>query len=89
VYVTDEESSLPRPLKELKAFEKVLVGAGQSVRVDVELDRDAFAFYDPAGAEWVIEKGQFGVIVGGTSADVEGRLEGGVEVAEGFRFVGL
>jgi beta-glucosidase len=79
VYVGDEESSLPRPPKELKGFRKVFLRAGESQTVRVTLDRSAFAFFDPARRRWVAEKGDFKIMVGGSSRDI--RLEGNFRLA--------
>ena len=79
VYVRDEESSLPRPFKELKGFARVFLKAGERKRLAVALPAPAFAFYDPARAGWVSEAGDFTVMVGASSRDV--RLEGKVRLA--------
>ena len=79
VYVGDEESSLPRPPKELKGFRKVFLRAGESQTVRVTLDRNAFAFYDPARRRWVAEQGDFKIMVGGSSRDL--RLRGTFRLA--------
>ena len=80
VYVHDVESSLPRPLKELKGFRKVFLKAGEKQTVSIPLARSAFAFYDPAKRGWVSEKGDFRITVGGSARDV--RLEGNFRLAQ-------
>lgn len=45
VFVTDVQSSLPRPVKELKGFKKVALKPGEKQTVSVPLNRSAFAFY--------------------------------------------
>jgi len=80
VYVRDEESSLPRPLKELKGFTKVFLKAGEKKRLTLTLPASAFSFYDPAKGGWVLEAGDFTVMVGSSSRDV--RLEGRVSLAQ-------
>lgn len=74
VYVLDEKSSLPRPLKELKGFAKVFLKAGEKKRLSITLPPSAFAFYDPSRGGWVAERGDFTIEVGGSSRDT--RLEG-------------
>ena len=59
IYVHDHASSLPRPYKELKGFAKVALEPGQTKTVPITLDPRAFAYYDPAFGQWVIESGQF------------------------------
>ena len=70
VYVGDPEASVKRPLKELKGYEKVFVKAGATVRVSVELDSEAFAFYDVDMESFVIEPGEFIISAGPSSAEL-------------------
>lgn len=70
IYVTDEECSLVRPVKELKGFEKVYLEPGESKRVSVRLDDEAFRFFNPVAHKWVVEPGEFTVSVGASSADL-------------------
>jgi beta-glucosidase len=74
VYVRDVVSSLVRPVKELKGFSKVDLQPGQSTQVSFELDPRAFAFFDPYKNQWVVEAGEFEILVGSSSQDV--RLSG-------------
>lgn len=70
VYVRDVESSLPRPEKELRGFTKVLLQPGESRRVAFSLDKRAFAHYDVTAHAWVVEAGQFEILVGASSRDI-------------------
>jgi len=70
IYVSDQESSVPRPLQELKAFQKVRLEAGKSQRVEIELGSEAFRFWNPATKQWTIEPGAFEIRVGASSADI-------------------
>jgi beta-glucosidase len=78
VYVQDVASSLPRPKKELKAFEKVMLEPGQSTEVSIELKEEAFKYFDDQKMEWVLEPGQFVIHVGSSSRDI--RLSGELEL---------
>ena len=78
VYVSDKESSLVRPEKELKAFEKVYLEPGQTKSVSVRLGQSAFRFYDPFVHGWIVEPGLFDLYVGSSSADI--RLKATVNV---------
>lgn len=72
VYVRDVESTVPRPAKELRGYAKVYLAPGQTRRVEVPLDRRAFAHWDtPAGA-WVVEAGEFELLVAASAVDVRG-----------------
>lgn len=70
VYVGDPEASVLRPLKELKGYDKVFVKAGETVNVSVELDSEAFAFYDIESGSFVVEPGEFVISVGPSSAEL-------------------
>lgn len=70
VYVQDMESSVKRPKKELKAFEKVFLAAGQSVTIELELTDNAFSFYDEIQKKWVLEPGDFQISIGSSSCDI-------------------
>lgn len=70
VYVADEKSRLPRPAKELVAFEKVFLEPGETRHISVSLDRFAVGYYDPAVSAWIAEQGSFKVLVGASSADI-------------------
>jgi len=71
LYVSDSHSSVPRPVKELKGFVKVDVRPGESKRVQLQLDRRAFSFYDVRKHAWSAEPGEFAILVGSSSAKIE------------------
>ena len=73
VYVRDVKSSVARPNKELKAFRKVLVAPGETVNVELTLDRNAFAFYNDKTKQWEVEPGKFEILVGNSSANLTSR----------------
>jgi beta-glucosidase len=70
VYVRDVQSSVPRPVRELKAFERVVLAPGASRRVTLPLGERAFAFYDVATHAWRVEGGAFEIGVGASSRDI-------------------
>ena len=78
VYVADKESTIYRPKKELKGFTKVWLEPGEEKEVSVELSKRAFAYYNINIADWHVESGDFGILVGASSQDI--RLEGTVNV---------
>ena len=67
VYVHDVRSSVPRPQKELKGYEKVFLKKGEKKRVSVVLNEDAFSFYDMNQHRFVVEKGEFEILAGPAS----------------------
>jgi beta-glucosidase len=70
VYVGEVNPTVLRPSKELKAYKKVFVKAGESVQVDVHLPKSAFAFYDVDSHDWKINPGEFNIMVGASSCDI-------------------
>jgi len=78
VYVRDVESTPFRPEKELKGFVKVELDPGEETEVSIKLGRRAFAFYDAAQRDWVVEAGDFEILAGASSRDI--RLEGSIHI---------
>lgn len=70
VYVHDEKSRLPRPEKELVAFEKVRLEVGETKHVKIALDKFAVGYYDTEVSAWIAEEGRFVVHIGASSADI-------------------
>ncbi|MBT8108341.1 MAG: glycoside hydrolase family 3 C-terminal domain-containing protein [Gammaproteobacteria bacterium] len=70
VYVGDDESRLPRPTRELKEFTRVELKPGDTTELEFVLGDDAFSYYDPAAAGWVLEPGTFTIQVGSSSRDI-------------------
>lgn len=82
LYVADEESSVIRPMKELKGFEKVSLKPGETKTVQFTLDARAFAYYHTELKEFYVESGTFAILIGSSSREIRG--EGKVYV-EGTR----
>jgi len=78
LYVRDLVASLTRPVKELKAFERVRIPAGETKRVELALPVSSLGFHD-AQMRYVVEPGAFKLWVGG---DSRAGLEGAFEVVE-------
>ena len=70
VYVHDVQSNLRRPEKELKAFCKISLDAGETKTVSIHLDKEAFWYYDPAKNGWIVEPGEFEIMIGASSRDL-------------------
>lgn len=73
LYIRDPKSSLPRPIKELKGFEKVSLQPGETKTVSFIIDKSALSFFDAAKHAWVAEPGEFEAIIGSSSTDIRGR----------------
>ncbi len=70
LYVRDEQASLQRPEKELKAFTKVHLEPGECKTVTLSIAREALAYYDDRAHKWIAEAGEFAVLVGASSQDI-------------------
>lgn len=71
VYVRDVKSRLPRPDKELVAFEKVALDVGETKHLRIGLDKYAVGYFDTALDKWVAEEGLFEVLVAASAGDVK------------------
>lgn len=71
VYIKPMQSLLPRPEKELKAFEKIFLKPGESKTVRMQLDESAFQYYNDAEGKWMTDSGEYGILVGGSSRNIQ------------------
>jgi beta-glucosidase len=78
LYVQYPGSSVERPVKQLRGFERVALRAGESRTVQIPLKGSDLAYWDVAAQRWVVEKGTVKILVGASSADI--RLERIVDV---------
>lgn len=72
LYISDKKSSLPRPVKELKGFDKVKLAPGEEKTVSFTITKDALSFFDDAKHEWVAEPGKFEAVIAASAADIKG-----------------
>lgn len=75
LYITDKESTLERPEKELKGFEKISLKPGETQKVTFEISRDLLQFFDPEIHEWVAEDGDFSAHIAASSRDIRGSVD--------------
>ena len=68
LYVSDKYSSITRPVKELKAYQRVSLKPGESKEILFELNKSAFAYYD-SEMNYIVEAGDFDILVGNSSRD--------------------
>jgi beta-glucosidase len=80
LYVHDKKSTLKRPIKELKRFDKVFLKKGEIKNIEFKLGPEDLAYYDPEKSAWVVEAGVFYLHVGSSSRDI--RLSGSFELKE-------
>ena len=70
LYVSDKKASADRPVKELKAFQKVFLRPGETRDVTLSIDRNALSFYDEASGQWKAEPGTFEALIGTSSSNL-------------------
>lgn len=70
LYIHDVEATLEKPVKELKAFKKVYLEAGEEKEIFLTLKKEDFASYDCRLGKWATEPGEFLLLVGNSSADI-------------------
>ncbi len=85
LYIAPEQSSVPRPPKELKGFARVSLQPGETKSVNVLLNGRSFAYW--GGGAWKVEKGDYDVLVGSSSDQIE--LTGKITVARDYVIMDL
>ena len=70
LYVGDKESTVFRPVRELKGFEKIALQPGETKTVTFTLDKRAFAYWNTQISDWHVETGAFAVEICRSSRDV-------------------
>ena len=74
LYISDKKSSLPRPVKELKGFQKVYLQPGEVKQISFTIGTDALSFFDDGKHEWVAEPGQFETLIGASATDIRSKV---------------
>ncbi len=79
VYVSEPHAKVPRPAKELKGFARINLKPGETKTATVTLDGRAFSYYDGDAKKWRADAGEFQILVGGSSQDIQ--LHSGVTLS--------
>ena len=74
LYVQDVESSVERPVKELKGFGKVYLEPGESQTLSFQLTKRDLSFFDVNQMDWNAEAGKFNILLGFSSKDIKSTL---------------
>lgn len=70
VYLSLPKSKIPRPPKELKAFEKIFLKKGEKKLVEFKLNKRSFAYYDVVSKSYQVESGEYEILVGNSSRNI-------------------
>ncbi|MCH5246873.1 MAG: glycoside hydrolase family 3 C-terminal domain-containing protein [Muribaculaceae bacterium] len=71
LYIQDVKSSLPRPIKELKGFEKISLKPGETTNVVFNITPNDLKFFEPESHQWIAEPGDFKALIGTSSTDIK------------------
>ncbi|MDP4238164.1 MAG: glycoside hydrolase family 3 C-terminal domain-containing protein [Bacteroidota bacterium] len=74
IYISDNKSTVIRPLKELKAFKKMNIEANQSRQVEISLPVKEWGFFNDKTQNWEVESGKYTILIGSSSADIRQRV---------------
>lgn len=71
IYISDKESTLTKPVRELKAFKKIYLEPDEKKTVSFTLNRHDFESYDPDLHKWTMEEGFYEIHAGLSSRDLQ------------------
>lgn len=74
LYISDKKASVPRPVKELKGFDKISLKVGEEKTVTFTIDKSALSFFDDKKHDWVAEAGEFEALIGSSSTDIKSKV---------------
>ena len=74
LYISDKKSSLPRPVKELKGFQKIELQPGEDQLVSFTINKEALSFYDDKAQQWIAEPGEFEALIAASASDIKSSI---------------
>lgn len=84
VYVAHKDDYIPRPIHELKGFDKIYLEPNEEKIIDICLNKDSFGFYDEDGHGFLVVAGEYEIQLGSSSRDI--RLAGNVKLSKKYRY---
>lgn len=79
LYISDVVSIATKPIKELKKFDKVFLNPGEEKEIKFSLTDEDFQYYNTSLHKWIVEDGEYKVLVGASSQDI--RLETSIDIS--------
>jgi len=70
IYVEKTTATVRRPIKELKAFKKVFVNAGETVEQQIVLNIEDLSYYNTMLKQWIVESGEYSIYIAASSRDI-------------------
>ncbi|KAF4984313.1 hypothetical protein FZEAL_464 [Fusarium zealandicum] len=89
VYLHDPESSVQRPIRELKAFSKVFLDVDETKSVEMTLDKYSLSFWSQENSKWKAEAGEYAVIIASSSNPKDEIMRSTFTLKETFYWEGL
>ncbi len=71
LYIGKKDSQIIRPIKELKAFQKIFLLPGETKQIKFKLSKSSFSYYDSETGNWKTENGEYSFMVGASSRDIK------------------
>lgn len=70
IYISQENSCIFKPKKELKEFEKIELDVEEEKEIKIVLSKKAFEYYNPETFSWSVEQGKYKILIGKSSKDI-------------------
>jgi beta-glucosidase len=78
LYISAIDSKIERAPKELKAFKKISLKPGETGKVEITINKNAFSYYNTDKKDWAVEPGKYEISIGSSSRDI--KLKGTVNI---------
>ena len=75
LYVSDMNPEVPKAVKELKAFKKLMVPAGKEIEVTMEIAATDLSYFDESMMKWNLTPGNYKLLAGSSSGDIRASCE--------------
>ncbi len=79
LYVSDQNAGVDKPIKELKAFSKVSLLAGETKKVKLTLNKQSFSYFDETKNDWLVESGKYNIMIGNSSENIVQQFTVGIK----------
>ncbi len=77
-------STVVKPVKELKQFKKIYLKKGEEKKIVFELDEKDFEYYSVVFHKWMVENGEYKILIGSSSRDI--RLEQAIVIDKDMEY---
>ena len=78
LYVSNKDTTVEHPEKELKGFRKVYLEPGETKSIEITVPAEAFSHYDTGSRRFVIDRGSHDILLGFSSRDIKAKMSVGI-----------